>query len=106
MSSAAAATVFFLCVCFRNLTSLNNLVPDDFPVQPVGQVQGAGQPCQHRVQQPGAAGHLLPAEEVSLALHTEGECCRLANSLKSTQHFCYDTCPLLYGAGDRVWRTR
>lgn len=48
-----------------------SVLEDDVPVQPVGQVQGAVQPSQQHLQQPVPAGHLLPPEEVPLALHPQ-----------------------------------
>ena len=43
---------------------------DDFPVQPMGQIQGTAQPSQQHLKQLGPAGYQVLSEEVPLTLHT------------------------------------
>lgn len=57
----------------QSFNLMSCILQDDFPVQPMGQIQGAVQPSQQHLQQPGPAGYPPPSEEVPLALHTQSK---------------------------------
>lgn len=91
-------------VCVPLLSSFHpSVLEDDIPVQPVGQVQGAVQPSQQHLQQPVPAGHLLPPEEMPLALHPQSRWLPFVWRLTSTTVKIIN---VIHCLGHRVWRAR
>lgn len=77
---SAAISENYLCVqtvsvsaVIQSFNLISSFLLDDFPVQSMGQVQGAVQPTQQHLQQPGLTSYTLPSEEVPFTLHTQSK---------------------------------